>query len=367
MTETFDAVVRRIFREEALAFPAYTLSENSESVRLHQNESHFLSDSDRSELAEIFANSLRVSGGISQYPSLVSERLVSAYAQNLGVPTKNIEVTAGSSQALTLIAEAFFGVGRRVAITQPSFSLYANLTRLYSAEVEPIVLDENFEFTKESLFNEEVLTADAVILCSPNNPTGTVCKREYILEFADQCKGVLIVDEAYIEFADNPAQQSFIEEAVRRPNVIVLRTLSKAWAAAGLRVGCIVAHEHIIRIMRALKPPYSIAWPSEILATHVLEKKNDHIQKAALEVRHQRDALCRLLVKCESVSFVSRSQANFVFFLTSKAEQIERLFNEQGYLIRRYKGERLGHAVRISMPPVSHFEQIQTLLIQNLN
>ncbi|MEY2988543.1 MAG: histidinol-phosphate transaminase, partial [Pseudomonadota bacterium] len=196
---------------------------------------------------------------------------------------------------------------------------------------------------------------------------GTVCERDLILNFADRYRGVLIIDEAYIEFSDDAAHQSFIAEAVRRPNVIVLRTLSKAWAAAGLRVGCIIAHEDIIRIMRALKPPYSITWPSELLAAHILETKVDQTKKAVLEVKRQRESLNALLHKCRHVSFVSRSQANFVFFVTPKAETLERVFNESGFLIRRYHGARMANAVRISMPPASEFEQIQDILSQNLN
>lgn len=367
MTETSESIVNRIFRKEALSFPAYSLSETVGAVRLHQNESHSLSSSDREELAALFADALCAAGSISQYPSLASDRLVTAYAQSLGVLNKNIEVTAGSSQALTLIAEAFFGIGRRVAITHPSFSLYANLVRLYSAQVELLDLDDSFEFRKENIFREEVLGADAIILCSPNNPTGTLCERDLILELANRCRGILIVDEAYIEFADDAAQQSFIAEAVRRPNVIVLRTLSKAWAAAGLRVGCIVAHEDVIRVMRALKPPYSITWPSELIASHFLETKQEHTQKATHEVKLQRDALSILLRQCRHVSFVSHSQANFVFFVTQKADVLERVFNDSGFLIRRYHGGRLANAVRISMPPASEFEKIRDILVQNLN
>ena len=367
MKEFSSPPTHSLFRKEALAFPAYSLSEMGGAVRLHQNESHALTATDRKELAKLFADALDANGSINHYPSLASERLISAYAQSLGVLNKNIEVTAGSSQALTLISEAFFSTGRKVAVTQPSFSLYGNLARLHSAQVESLPLDERFEFSKEQLFREEILGADVVILCSPNNPTGTVCDRDLILDFANRCRGVLIVDEAYIEFSDDVAHQSFIAEAVRRPNVIVLRTLSKTWAAAGLRVGCIVAHEDIIRVMRALKPPYSITWPSELLATHILETKTEQTLMAVREVKHQRDSLSALLRQCRHVSFVSRSQANFVFFVTPKAETLERVFNECGFLIRRYQGDRMVNAVRISMPPASEFERIQDILSQNLN
>lgn len=366
MTETNASVVNRLFRKEALSFSAYSLAEAPDNLRLHQNESHHLSKSDRLELAKLFADALSDTGSINHYPSLASERLLDAYSRSLGVLVENVEVTAGSSQALTLLAEAFFAEGRTVAVTKPSFSLYSSLANLYSARVEPIELDDQFEFRRESLFNPAVLASEVAIICSPNNPTGTVCDKELILKFADAYRGVLVVDEAYIDFADNASKQTFIHEAIHRPNVVVLRTLSKAWAAAGLRVGCMIANKDIIRVMRALKPPYSIAWPSEVLAVHVLESKAAQIEVAVQEIRRQKDILCDFLNNCGQVSFVSRSQANFVFFRTHRADQLERGFLEHGILIRRYHGDLLRNAVRVSMPPASEFDRVHDVLNQYL-
>lgn len=366
MTPDQLTVTERLFRKEALAFPAYQLSEQPNCVRLHQNESHFLSAADRSELADVLTGALQESGGINHYPALLSERLLHAYAKRLGVLQDQIEVTAGSSQALTLIAEAFFGSERRVALTQPSFSLYASLAGLYSAQISEIRLNENFEFCADNLLNERVLSADVAIICSPNNPTGTLCDKKLILEFADRFHGLLVVDEAYIDFANQSDEQSFIHDAVQRGNVIVLRTLSKAWAAAGLRIGGLISNRDIIRVMRALKPPYSVAWPSEVLATHILENKADRVSSEVNKVRHQRDALTSILRSCSSVSFVSASQANFVFFETHLADALERQLREVGFVIRRYKSETLKHCVRISMPPESDFERVVEIIRRTL-
>lgn len=367
MTHEQLSAPERLFRKEALAFPAYLLSEQPNCIRLHQNESHFLSDADRVELAEVLTAALRRPGGVNHYPALLSERLLNAYARHLGVLPDQIEVTAGSSQALTLIAEAFFGSERRVALTQPSFSLYASLAGLYSTQVTEICLNEHYEFCAENLLNDRVLSADVAIICSPNNPTGTLCDVKLIVEFADRFRGVLVVDEAYIEFANQSDKQSFICEAVQRENVIVLRTLSKAWAAAGLRVGGLISNREIIRVMRALKPPYSIAWPSEILATHLLENKGERVGSEVVRVRQRRDALASVLRECSNVSFVSDSQANFVFFKTRLADALENQMKEAGFIIRRYKSETLQHCVRISIPPESDFEHVVEIIRRTLH
>ena len=216
--------MHELCRREALRFRRYTLKENDTGIRLHQNETLGLSDEEKKEFAQVLSQALLKSESINIYPSLEPTRLLKAYAAALEVPEENIEVTSGSSQALTLLAEALFAPGRRVAVTQPTFSLFANLVRLYGAEVVDIELDSSFSFDPLKLFSAEVLGCQVAIVCSPNNPTGTVCTPEMLLEFADRFSGLLVVDEAYVEFAQNPSKQSFVKQALRRDNVVVLRT-----------------------------------------------------------------------------------------------------------------------------------------------
>jgi len=360
------ARVNALFRAEALAFPRYSLNEASSGIRLHQNETLGLSALEREEFANILAASAQEPESINTYPSLEPSRLLKSYSAALNIPVENIEVTSGSSQALTLLAEALFCQGRTVAVTSPSFSLYANLVRLYGAEVVEISLNENFNFSSETLFSENVLNSDVAIVCSPNNPTGTVCDQELLVKFADNFRGVLVVDEAYVEFARDPLRQSFLAEAIKRENVIVLRTLSKAWGAAGLRVGAIVANEEIVSLFRALKPPYSIAWPSEILASYVLECKSGIIKNRIKNVVMQKNELLQILRECAQVTVVTNSEANFVFFITSRADILERALFDAGFLVRRYSSGRLRNAIRISMPPQSEFERLKNILIEVL-
>jgi histidinol-phosphate aminotransferase len=358
--------MHELFRREALRFPRYTLKENDTGIRLHQNETLGLSDEEKKEFAQVLSQALLKSESINIYPSLEPTRLLKAYAAALEVPEENIEVTSGSSQALTLLAEALFAPGRRVAVTQPTFSLFANLVRLYGAEVVDIELDSSFSFDPLKLFSAEVLGCQVAIVCSPNNPTGTVCTPEMLLEFADRFSGLLVVDEAYVEFAQNPLKQSFVKQALRRDNVVVLRTLSKAWAAAGLRVGAMVSHKDNIALFRALKPPYSIAWPSEVLACHVLEHKVEPTRARIARTVEQKNSLMRLLSECSLVEMQADSQANFVFFTTPKAEELESALLAAGFLVRRYGSGRLAQAVRISMPPENDFERLKNILIEVL-
>lgn len=359
--------LNELFRAEALSFPKYALNEPPARTRLHQNEMLLLSQSERNELISVLARSAENSAAINTYPSLQPERLLSAFARSLDVSPENIEVTAGSSQALTLLAEALFASGRRVAITAPSFSLYAHLARLYGSAVTPIELDENFEFSPRSLFCAQVLDSDVAIICSPNNPTGTTLSYETILEFADQFKGVLVVDEAYFEFFAPRGGVSCVELATQRNNVIVLRTMSKAWAGAGLRVGAMVAHRDVISLFSALKPPYSIAWPSEVMAAYLLSEK---VQETAARVQTtiaQVNELQALIKGFPAVECLADSKANFVFFKTSRAARLEEELVRKGFLIRRYSGGRLNDCVRISMPPSEQIECLKNSLSEVLS
>lgn len=356
-----------LYRTEALNFPKYSLNERADLLRLHQNEMLILSDADREELVAALSRAIKGTNAFNTYPSLNPRSLVEAFATTLEVNPENIEVTAGSSQALTLIAEALFGPGRTVAITAPSFSLYAHLAHLYGSSVVDISLDENFEFSAQALFSDAVLKSNVAILCSPNNPTGTVLSYDTILEFADQFKGVVIVDEAYFEFFAEQGAKSSIPLATQRNNVIVLRTLSKAWAAAGLRLGAMVGHPDVIALFRALKPPYSIAWPSEVLGTFVLNEKKTVTAARVNRTVQQVKELQEFLKKHSGVEKCAQSCANFVFIQTSRAEKVEQQLSEAGFLIRRYSSGRLSNCVRISMPPTEQFENLKSILTEVLS
>jgi histidinol-phosphate aminotransferase len=354
--------MEQLFRPEALNFPKYTLNEPSALTRLHQNEILLLDESDRLELADELRRRIKFSEAFNTYPSLEPAELLNAFAQSLNVMPENIEVTAGSSQALTLIAEALFGPQRKIAITAPSFSLYAHLAALYGSSVVGISLGENFEYSPAALFSQEVLDAQVAILCTPNNPTGTALSFETITEFARVFRGVVVVDEAYFEFFAAQNGQSCVQWAAGRKNVIVLRTLSKAWAAAGLRVGAMVGHKDVISLFRALKAPYSIAWPSEVLAAYILTRKQSVTQERVSQTVRQVAELEACLRTCGGIDVLASSKANFVFFRTGRAAELENTLGASGFLVRRYSSGRLENCVRISMPPADRFDLLKTEL-----
>ena len=337
------------FRKQALAAAPYTLNEPANSMRLHQNEGLPWDAKLASACTQKLVEALTSDRPFNLYPNLVPEKLRDAFADYLNIPTQNIEVTSGSSQGLALLAQACFEPGRKVAITSPSFSLFEGYANLYGASVVPVPLAADYSYTYEAVFAPEVLSADVAIFCTPNNPTGGVLPYKWLCEFADRFSGLLVLDEAYFEFAEASGHQSFLTECLLRPNVLVLRTLSKAWAGAGLRVGVMIASQPVLSVFSTLKPPYSIPYPSEVLATWLLqERRADLAERIALTVA-EKTRIEAVLVRIPGLElFVSH--ANFVCFRHARAVELEEYLRTQhSILVRAYSGWRLHNVIRANV------------------
>lgn len=349
------------FRAEALAARPYALDEPGQPLRLHQNEGTPLSP----ELASGCARALLAALGErpqNLYPNLVPRRLIDAFARYLEVAPENVEVTSGSSQGLALLAQACFEPGRSVAIASPSFSLFEGFARLHGARVVPIELNARMEYVAETILAPEVLAADVIILCTPNNPTGGVCPADIVDACVSRARGLVVVDEAYVEFAFDDGVESFARKATRTRNLLVLRTLSKAWAAAGLRVGAMVGAQETIDVFRALKPPYSIPFSSEAIAGFLLEERTDDLRERVRETRREKASLEAFLRTVKELELYE-SHANFVCFRHPRAAALEEhLRTHHAILVRHYGQGRLRDVVRASLWTPSENLRFQSAL-----
>lgn len=336
-------------RPEARRVTAYTLSEKPGSVRMHQNEGLPLPASVVARGLDLLSQALLHERPLNQYSNLVPERLLGAYARYLDVPLNCVEVTAGSSQGLALIAQACFAPGRRVALPEPSFSLYAGLVRLHGATAVDMPLNNRMQYARDSIFNEAVLSTHATLFCTPNNPTGSVLAEDLMLEFLEAYKGLVVVDEAYLEFAAPMGVTSMVRHIHKYPNLLVLRTLSKAWGAAGLRVGAMVANPELIGVFKALRSPYSIPFPSEVLGRYFLEDCRPLLDERVALTFAERTRLESRLAKIPDLELFP-SAANFVFFRHPRAVEIENwLRTEHDMLVRVYDAPGLENYLRASL------------------
>ncbi len=249
----------------------------------------------------------------NRYPDPQPAQLVERLAGIFGVASNQLLVGRGSDEAIDLLVRAFCEPGRdAIAISPPTFGMYAVCARVQGADVVTIPLDENFHADVEALMSSISKNVKLVFLCTPNNPTGDVLTLDRIERVARELadRAMVIVDEAYIEFADTASATTLLH---RHENIAVLRTLSKAWAMAGLRLGCLIANAEIISLLRRIMPPYPLPTPCVEAALSALSDAGiaQATQRVATTVA-ERERVATALRQCTAIIDVLPSRANFL-------------------------------------------------------
>lgn len=338
------------FRPEMAGVELYTLEEREDCLRLHQNEGFPLSEELATQCADVVSQAFAQDLPLNRYPHLSPEGLRAAYAEALGIGQENVEVTLGSSQAIDLLALACFAPGRRVAILGPTFSLYEATARLHGATIVPLELGKRFQPVQEALLCSQALDADVVMLCTPNNPTGGLVPFPWIEELVSKARGLVVVDEAYFEFAAPKGKAvSALTLLGKYENLVVLRTLSKAWGGAGLRVGALASNPRVVTLFRALRPPYSIPTPTEVLAVHLLRHQSAELARRVALTLQERRILEEGLARVDGIE-VFPGDANFVFFRVGRSHDLARhLLDTQRMCVRAFSKGRLQGCLRANV------------------
>jgi histidinol-phosphate aminotransferase len=243
---------------------------------------------------------------------------------------------SGSDQIIELLLSTLRC--RRATVFSPTFSYFINRCELHGIKVEQIPLKNDFTLD-EKAFVKGAQKSDLVYICSPNNPTGNQIDRQAAINIIDSLEGKLVlVDEAYVDFAD----YSLSSDATKRSNIIVLRTLSKAFGLAGARVGYMVANEKFVRTFRSIiQSPYPISTLSLAIASGVLARA-DHVRQTIKIVRSERERVFTRLAKIGGIKTFG-SDANFLFIETSKNYQtISKALSRSGIVVKKL-GNVAGH------------------------
>lgn len=324
----FDDSVKKIAR-----LGHYTKPEKVEgAIKLDSNENFAL---DREFVASVASEAAR-QVDLREYPLEQLEELYSQLAEYAGVDEKCVAAGSGSDQVIELILSTLGG--RRATVFAPTFSYFINRCELHGMKVDQVPLNRDFTLDKKA-FVKSARKSDLAYICSPNNPTGNQIDRETVIEIVDSLKGRLVlIDEAYVDFAD----YSLSKDATKRGNVIVLRTLSKAFGLAGARVGYMVANEKFIRTFRSvIQSPYPISTLSLAIASGVLARA-DHVKQTIKTVRNERDRVFGRLEKREGIR-VFRSDANFLFIEAGRRYQpIAKALKGSGIVVKML-GNVAGH------------------------
>ena len=274
------------------------------------------------------------------YPDPVSSRLREKIAGTYGFSPDNVIVGNGSDELLSMSLRAFAGEGDRVIYPAPSYSLYGVLSRIQGAAAVEIPLDNDFGLSEEFIQASGKLK----FIASPNSPTGTVYPRNLIEKMAIDFEGVLVVDEAYADFSE----ETVLPLAKKLPNLLVLRTFSKSYSLAGLRVGYAFGSKELIEGMMKVKDSYNLNTLSALLAEAALDDR-EYFQETIGLIKSRRENLRKELEKLDFR--VSPSGANFLFCRPpdDSAKTIFQKLLEKKILIRYFDTPGLKNYLRITI------------------
>ncbi len=267
----------------------------------------------------------------NRYPDPLQRELKRLLSQVKGVPEDMLFLGNGSDEAIDLAYRVFCqpGVDNVVAIA-PSYGMYQVCADVNDVEYRTVLLDDRFQFSADQLLAACDNHTKLIWLCSPNNPTGNSLNRDEMLRVVEQFEGIVIVDEAYIDFAQ---QQSMRQELPTHPNLIVMQTMSKAWGGAAIRLGMAFASADIVAIYNKVKYPYNINLLTQQQAIEMLKDpfEVDKWVKTLLEERTRLMSAFSQLPVCEHVY---RTDANFFLARMTDAQAIYDYLVDRGIIVR---------------------------------
>src|SRR5215217_1141406 len=249
----------------------------------------------------------------NRYPDPLQYNVKKRLSEIKGLPIRNIFLGNGSDEAIDILFRSFCNPGvDNVIIVPPTYGMYQVSANINDIALKRVNLTDEYQLNLEGIAEAIDKNTKMIFICSPNNPTGNSINREDVETLLANFNGLVVVDEAYINFS---RQKSFIQELTEYANLVVLQTLSKAWGLAGLRVGMAFASEDIIEVMNKVKPPYNINEASQQLALQALQNV-DQVNEWIKETLVQRDKLVLELKNFDFVLDIYPSDANFILVKT---------------------------------------------------
>lgn len=267
----------------------------------------------------------------NRYPDPHQKAIKEKLAVVKGIEAQHIFLGNGSDECIDLLFRAFCEPGKdNVILCPPTYGMYEVSANINDIAIRKAPLTEEFQLDLIHLENLTDAHTRLIWLCSPNNPTGNCLNRSDIEIVLNNFKGIVVIDEAYINFAK---QKSFIQELTEYPNLVVLQTLSKAWGLAGLRMGMAFASAAIIEILDKVKPPYNINQATQDLVLKALDEVGQVNDMIRLLV-DMREALAEVFLSMPTVEKVYPSDANFILVKIKDARKIYEFLLTRGIVLR---------------------------------
>jgi histidinol-phosphate aminotransferase len=267
----------------------------------------------------------------NRYPDPLQWEVKKKLSTIKNIAAENILLGNGSDECIDLLIRAFCDPQKdNIIICPPTYGMYEVYAHINDVDVKEVSLLQNFQLNLEALEQAIDENTKLIFFCSPNNPTGNNMEREDIEMVLNNFDGIVVIDEAYINFS---RRRSFLSELKDYPNLVVMQTFSKAWGLAALRLGMNFASIEIIDILNKIKPPYNINQATQELALQALDHLDD-VNIMIKETVKEREELVKDIVQLPVVQKVYPSDANFVLAKMTEATSIYNYLKEKGIIVR---------------------------------
>jgi histidinol-phosphate aminotransferase len=267
----------------------------------------------------------------NRYPDPYQADIKQKLAPIKHIAAERIFLGNGSDEPIDLLTRATCTPGQdHVMILPPTYGMYEVSASIHDVKIDRVSLTADYLINTDAVLAAVTPNTKIIWICSPNNPTGNVMQHEAIQTILENFDGLVVVDEAYIDFTETP---SWIQHLDQYPNLVVLQTFSKAWGLAGIRIGMCFASVELIRILNKIKPPYNISLPAQqalLKGLDSIEKKN----KMVADILKERASLCNMLADLSLVIKVHPSDANFLLVQFEDAKAVMDYLIKETIIVR---------------------------------
>jgi histidinol-phosphate aminotransferase len=305
--------------------------ENVKTMKPYSSARDEFKDFDVAQMIFLDANENPYENGVNRYPDPQQSGVKAVLAKQRNLKVEQVLLGNGSDEVLDLLFRAFCEPKKDNVITlPPTYGMYGVLANINAVENREVLLSQDFQPEIDKILSAVDSNTKMLFLCSPNNPTGNSFDDESIVTLLKNFKGLVVIDEAYIDFSKKP---SWLNELDEYPNLVITQTLSKAYGLAGIRLGICYASAAIIAVLNKIKPPYNV---NELTQQRALQRLADK-EKIQIEIDSiviQRDNLLKVLHEVEFVSKIYPTEANFVLIKVDDANKRYNELIQKGIVIR---------------------------------
>ena len=324
------------------------IRENIKSLKPYSSARDEYKDATTAEMIFLDANENPFENGVNRYPDPQQNSVKDVLSKIKNIDKKNILLGNGSDEVLDLIFRAFCEPKEDNVVTlPPTYGMYAVLANLNNIENRKVLLNTDFQPEVDAILNVVDANSKILFLCSPNNPSGNSFTAEKVEYLLTNFKGLVVIDEAYIDFSE---QESWLKRMEEFPNLIITQTLSKAYGMAGIRLGVCYASAEIIQVLNNIKPPYNINQLTQLRAINRLQNLEE-VENEISQLISERNHLKKELECC--VGFIEKvypTDSNFLLIKVDDAAKRYKQLIEYGVVIRNRTNEPLcENCLRISV------------------